>query len=119
MRQRRAPGDRLAVVIRRTVPRQRLDVVPALGADDAELLARAGDVENRQVRRFAAADDERRGAEQRMQVLVGRVVQGGVGGLGSRAIPQVPRAATPLERAAAGLEPGNNYPNRWHSNCSW
>ncbi len=103
VRQRGAAADGLAVVIRRTVPRQRLDVVPALGADDAELLARAGDVEDRQVRRFAAADDERRGAEQGMQLLAGRVVQGGVGGLGHGRSPRRRRAATPLERAAAGF----------------
>ena len=101
--QRRGAGDRLAVVKRRAGARHRLDVVPSIGANDAELLARTGDVEEHEVGGFAASDHERRGAQQRMQLLGGRVVQGGVDGLVHGRVSTDPNCAEACRRFVSGM----------------
>ena len=81
MLQKSSRTDRLAVVIRRTGARQGLDVMLSFDADDAELLARTSQIENGQIRRFAATDDERGVAEECVQFLVPLFVQSRVRGL--------------------------------------
>src|SRR5262249_51751058 len=83
--QRLAAGDGLAVAVGGVVGRQRLDVVVAFEADDAEVVSRTGAVQDADVGRLVAPDEERLAGTEgvgrlRLRVEQGRVVHRRHGG---------------------------------------
>ena len=69
---------RLAVAVSRIQQVERFDEIVPAAPDQTKVVPRTGDIENADVRRFVATDEERFGDADWVQRLHGQVEQGGV-----------------------------------------